>query len=146
MENTLTRKGKAHSTRPVSKRQPIWCKYAPEEVEPLVVKLAKEENNPSAIGLLLRDQYGIPLVKSMTGKTIGKILREGGALPDLPEDLSNLIGKVNRLRRHLEKNKGDLYEKRSLALAESKVRRLVKYYGREGVLPKDWKYRAEGSA
>ena len=142
----MTRKGKAHSTRPVSKRQPIWCKYAPEEVEPLVVKLAKEENTPSKIGLVLRDQYGIPLVKPITGKTVGKILKEGGAAPGLPEDLDNLIKKAKRLRRHLERNKNDFYEKRSLELVESKVRRLAKYYSREGVLPKDWKYRVEGPA
>jgi len=142
----LTRKGKAHSTRPVSKRQPIWCKYAPEEVEPLVVKLAKEENTPSKIGLVLRDQYGIPLVKPITGKTVGKILKETGAAPSMPEDLNNLIKRANRLRRHLERSKGDLYDKRSLELVESKVRRLAKYYSKEGILPKDWKYRVEGPA
>jgi len=142
----LTRKGKAHSTRPVSKRQPIWCKYAPEEVEPLVVKLAKEENTPSKIGLVLRDQYGIPLVKPITGKTVGKILKETGVASSMPEDLNNLIKRANRLRRHLERSKGDLYDKRSLELVESKVRRLAKYYGKEGILPKDWKYRVEGPA
>ena len=142
----MTRKGKAHSTRPVSKRQPIWCKYAPEEVEPLVVKLAKEENTPSKIGLVLRDQYGIPLVKPITGKTVGKILEETGAAPSMPEDLNNLIKRANRLRRHLERSKGDLYDKRSLELVESKVRRLAKYYSKEGILPKDWKYRVEGPA
>ncbi|MEM1589111.1 MAG: 30S ribosomal protein S15, partial [Candidatus Bathyarchaeia archaeon] len=35
-------KGKSHSTRPVSKRPPSWCKYQPEEVEALVIKLARE--------------------------------------------------------------------------------------------------------
>ena len=142
----MTRKGKAHSTRPVSKRQPIWCKYAPEEVEPLVVKLAKEENTPSKIGLVLRDQYGIPLVKPITGKTVSKILKKTGAAPSMPEDLNNLIKRANRLRRHLERSKGDLYDKRSLELVESKVRRLAKYYSKEGILPKDWKYRVEGPA
>jgi len=85
-------------------------------------------------------------VKPITGKTVGKTLKEGGAAPGLPEDLDNLIKKAKRLRRHLERNKSDLYEKRSLELVESKVRRLAKYYTREGVLPKDWKYRVEGPA
>ena len=50
-------KGKAHSTRPVSKRAPSWCKYQPEEVEALVVKFAKEGHSASVIGTILRDQY-----------------------------------------------------------------------------------------
>ncbi|MEM2455020.1 MAG: 30S ribosomal protein S15, partial [Candidatus Bathyarchaeia archaeon] len=58
-------KGRSHSTRPVGKRPPAWCKYTPEEVVALVVKLAKEGNSPSKIGVILRDQYGIPLIKSI---------------------------------------------------------------------------------
>ncbi len=139
----MTRTGKSHSTRPISKRPPIWCKYAPEEVEALVVKLAKEENPPSKIGIILRDQYGIPLVKSITGKTVSKILSEAGLSQPFPEDLDNLIKKATRLRSHLGRNKGDLANKRSLALAESKVRRLAKYYVKKCILPRDWKYKPE---
>jgi len=68
--------GKSHSIRPVSKRPPSWCKYQPEEVEALVIKLAKEGHPPSRIGTILRDQYAIPLVKSITGKTITQTLKE----------------------------------------------------------------------
>lgn len=85
-------------------------------------------------------------MKPITGKTVGKILEETGAAPSMPEDLNNLIKRANRLRRHLERSKGDLYDKRSLELVESKVRRLAKYYSKEGILPKDWKYRVEGPA
>ncbi|RLI51247.1 30S ribosomal protein S15, partial [Candidatus Bathyarchaeota archaeon] len=59
----MTRRGKSRSRRPLSKRPPAWCKYSPEEVEAYVIKLTKEENPPSKIGVILRDQYGIPLVK-----------------------------------------------------------------------------------
>ncbi|MCJ7761230.1 30S ribosomal protein S15, partial [Candidatus Bathyarchaeota archaeon] len=60
-------KGKSHETRPVSKRAPSWCKYQSEEVEALIVKLAKEGNSASRIGTILRDQYSVPLSKPITG-------------------------------------------------------------------------------
>ncbi|MEM3551850.1 MAG: 30S ribosomal protein S15 [Candidatus Bathyarchaeia archaeon] len=133
-------KGKSHSTRPVSKRPPGWCKYQPEEVEALVIKLAKEGNYPSRIGTILRDQYAIPLVKPLTGKTISQILREAGLAPSMPEDLGNLMGKAARLSAHLEKHRRDVHNKRALQLVEAKIHKLSRYYKREGVLPKTWKY------
>ncbi len=133
-------KGKSHSIRPVSKRPPSWCKYQPEEVEALVIKLAKEGHPPSRIGTILRDQYAIPLVKPITGKTITEILREAGLAPSVPEDLENLLKKASRLMAHLEKHKKDYHNKRALQLIEAKIHRLVNYYKQEGVLPPNWKY------
>ena len=133
-------KGKSHSTRPVSKRPPPWCKYKPEEVEAIVIKLAREGHNPSKIGIILRDQYGIPLVKPITGKSITQILKEADMAPPIPEDLEALLRKAGRLHAHLERHKKDLHNKRALQLIESKIRRLSRYYKREGVLPPDWKY------
>ena len=133
-------KGKSHSIRPVSKRPPSWCKYQPEEVEALVIKLAKEGYPPSRIGTILRDQYAIPLVKPITGKTITKILKEAGLALSTPEDLGELLEKAARLSAHLEKNKKDLHNKRALQLIEAKIHKLARYYKREGVLPSNWKY------
>ncbi len=138
-----TEKGESHSTRPVSKRPPAWCRYTAEEVEALVIKLAKEGHNPSKIGTILRDQYGIPLVKPIMGKTVTQILKEADLAPSLPEDLENLLKKANRLYVHLEKNKKDLPNKRALQLIESKIYKLSRYYKREGILPPDWKYEAK---
>jgi len=133
-------KGKSHSTRPVSKRPPSWCKYQPEEVEALVIKLAREGHPPSRIGTILRDQYAIPLVKPLTGKTITQILKEADLAPSIPEDLGNLLKKAARLSAHLEKHKKDLHNKRALQLIEAKIHKLARYYKREGVLPPNWKY------
>ncbi|MEM3726151.1 MAG: 30S ribosomal protein S15 [Candidatus Bathyarchaeia archaeon] len=133
-------KGKSHPIRPVSRRPPSWCKYQPEEVEALVVKLAKEGHSPSRIGTILRDQYAIPLVKPITGKTITQILREAGLAPPIPEDLGELLKKAERLAVHLERNKKDLHNKRALQLIEAKIHKLSRYYKREGVLPPNWKY------
>jgi small subunit ribosomal protein S15 len=139
-------KGKSHSIRPVSKRPPSWCKYQPEEVEALVIKLAKEGNPPSRIGTILRDQYAIPLVKPITGKTITEILKDAGLASTIPEDLGNLLKKAARLAVHLEKNRKDLHNKRALQLIEAKIYKLSRYYKREGVLPQNWKYEPKVSS
>ncbi len=133
-------KGRSHSIRPVSKRPPIWCRYQPEEVEALVVKLTKEGYNPSQIGTILRDQYGIPLVKYITGKSITEIQREAGVAQPIPMDFDSLLRKAARLHAYLEKNPKDVHNRRALQLIEAKIRKLAKYYIRKGVLPKDWKY------
>ncbi len=139
-------KGISQSIRPVGKRPPSWCKYKPEEVEAIVIKLAKEGHPPSKIGTILRDQHGIPLTKPITGKTITKILKDAQLAPTLPEDLETLLKKANRLYVHLEKSKRDAYNKRALQLIEAKIHKLAKHYKHEGVLPPDWKYEAKAAS
>ncbi len=138
-----TEKGKSHSIRPVGKRPPGWCKYTPEEIESIVVKLAKEGHSPSRIGVILRDQYGVPLTKPIAGKTIIEIMKQTGLVPSLPEDLEVLLKRASGLVVHLEKNRNDSYNKRALQQVEAKIHKLAKYYKREGVLPADWKYEAK---
>ena len=139
----MTRTGKSHSRRPISKRAPAWCKYGPEEVEAFVIKLAKDGTPPSKIGIVLRDQYGIPLVKPIVGKSIKDIMESAGLKVDLPEDLNDLVARATTLQRHLAKNKSDSVNKRSLELIVSRVYRLAKYYKGKEILPKDWKFKAE---
>ena len=136
-------KGRSHSTRPVSRRPPSWCKYQPEEVEAFIIKLAKEGHSLSKIGTILRDQYAIPLVKPITGKSISDILEAAGMALTMPEDLANLIKKARGLAVHMDKNKKDLHNKRSMQVIEARIHKLSRYYKREGVLPKNWKYKAK---
>lgn len=139
-------KGTSHSIRPVSKRPPSWCKYEPEEVEALVIKLAREGHSPSKIGTILRDQYGIPLTKSITGKSIIRILVEADMASPIPEDLEMLLKKATRLSTHLDKNKMDLVNKRSLQVIEAKIHKLSRYYKRKSILPSDWKYEPKAAS
>lgn len=134
-------KGRSHQIRPISKRPPSWCRYQPEEVETLVINLFKDGHTPSRIGTILRDQHAIPLVKPITGKKITKILEEAKLAPTMPEDLVNLVKKAKGLNAHLEKNKTDVHNKRSLQVVEAKIHKLSKYYKKEGVLPATWKYK-----
>jgi len=133
-------KGTSHQIRPVSKRPPSWCKYAPEEVEALVIKLAKEGNSAIKIGTILRDRHGIPLTRPIMGKSVTKILRENNLAPGMPEDLDILVRKASALATHLERNKGDQHNKRNLQIIEAKIHKLARYYKREGALSQDWKY------
>ncbi len=139
-------KGRSHETRPVTKRPPAWCRYTVEEVEALVIRLAKEGHLPSKIGTILRDQHGIPLTTPITGKSISQILKERELAPSLPEDLETLMRKATRLHVHLDKNKLDLTNKRALQIIEAKIYKLARYYKRRGVLPPEWKYEAKAVA
>jgi small subunit ribosomal protein S15 len=136
-------KGKSHSIRPVSRRPPSWCKYEPEEVEAFIIKLAKEGHSLSSIGTVLRDQYAIPLVKPITGKSISQTLKEAGLAPTMPEDLGNLIKKAQRMAVHMERNKKDSHNKRSMVMIEAKIHKLSRYYKRTGAVQKNWKYVAK---
>ncbi|MCS7097096.1 MAG: 30S ribosomal protein S15 [Candidatus Methanomethylicia archaeon] len=137
-------KGKSHSTRPVKTTLPNWVNYTAEDIENLVLELAKKGNPPSLIGVILRDQYGVPLIKAVAGKTIAEILREHNLRPPIPEDLNNLIKKAENIKRHLEEHPKDKSSRRGLQLVESKIWRLIKYYRRQGILPSDWKYEFGG--
>ncbi len=135
-------KGKSGSTKPI-KKIPSWMRYKEKEIEKLIIKLAKSGNNPSEIGTILRDTYGIHSVKAVAKKKISAILKENNLLKEIPEDLMALIKKFIAVKKHLEKNKQDKTAKRGLQLTDSKIRRLVKYYKKSGRLPKDWKFEAE---
>ena len=136
-------KGVSGSKKPIKKAIPTWLKYTAKEAELLVVKYAKEDRKPSQIGTLLRDQYGIPDIKLVTGKTINQILKEKKIKQELPEDFLALIKRSVLLRKHLETNKKDMSAKRGLQLTDSKIRRLAKYYKTKGVLEAKWRYNPE---
>ncbi len=137
------KRGRSASKRPPANVDLSWVPLSKEEVEELVVKLAKKGHKPSEIGMILRDEYGVPLVKRVTGDKITKILERHGLKPEIPEDLENLIKRAYKVRKHLEVHRKDLVAKRGLSLIEAKIHRLVKYYKRVGKLPKDWKYTPE---
>ena len=134
------RKGKSGSTNYLRAKHPEWSSLNPREVESRVLELAKEGKSTSEIGLILRDQYAVPDVKLATKKKISKILEENNIKTEIPEDLRNLISTALQLKKHIDANKKDLKNKRNLQLAESKIRRLTKYYHSQNRLPKGWKY------
>ena len=136
------RHGKSHTIRPAILRVPSWITLSPKEIEELVVKYSKEGLTPSQIGLKLRDQHSIPLIKPITKKSVGEILEENNLQAEMPEDLDNIVRKAVGLQKHLKTNKGDNRNVRSLELIEAKVHRLSVYYKRIDRIPKNWKYKS----
>jgi small subunit ribosomal protein S15 len=96
----------------------------------------------SQIGISLRGEYGVPLVKPILGKTITDVLRENGVKQDMPEDLDRLVKKALGLQRHLRSHNSDRRNVRSLELIESKIHRLSRYYKNRDRIDKNWKYAA----
>ena len=135
-------RGKSHSVRPTSKNSPPWLTSSPAEISSIVIQLSKEGLTPSTIGTKMRDEYGIPLVKNITDKTITEIRSENGFKDEMPEDLHQLVQKALALQKHLRSHNTDHRNVRSLELIEAKIHRLSKYYKRNEKIPKDWKYAA----
>lgn len=120
--------------------RPEWITYTNEEIEEFIVKFKREGKTASQIGVILRDQYGIPSVKEVTGEKITQILKRNNQAEDYPEDLMNLIRRAVNIRDHLEENPKDLHGKRGLTIIESRIRRLGRYYAANGQLPEGWRY------
>ncbi len=134
------KKGKSGSAKPGKMEKPSWLSQDEKTVEQVIVKLAKQGESASKIGVILRDSYGVPDVKTVCGKTISKILADNKVVKEIPDDLLALIGKDLAITKHLELNKKDMTAKRGQQLTVSKISRLVRYYKSKGVLPKDWTY------
>ena len=134
------RKGVSCSKRPMITENPEWVPLTATEIEDLIVQFTESGFTSARTGLVLRDQYGVPNVRLATGKTVTEIMKEKGVMPDLPEDLSNLMRKAISLNVHIKNNKGDVSNLRGLNLIEAKIRRLERYYKKNGVLPANWRY------
>jgi len=133
------------SRKPKKGKQPKrdFVELKPAEITEAIVHLANEGHSASEIGMILRDQYGVPMVGKAMGKKLCAILREHGLFPPVPDDMMSLIRKSVTLGEHLAKNKKDMSAKRGLMLTVSKIRALEKYYKKKGVLPMGWRYSAE---
>jgi small subunit ribosomal protein S15 len=136
------RHGKSHQTRPSSKSVPGWVESDPATIRNAILKLAKDGQTPSRIGIALRDDYGVPLTRAVLGKPVLQVLSEGKASPKLPQDLQDLIDRAQRVQKHLQTHRSDRKNVHSLELVEAKIYRLAKYYKQKGVLPNDFKYTA----
>lgn len=141
MARMHSRKHGKHGSKKPPKRRHTWLIYDREEVEALIAKLAKEGKTNAGIGLMLRDQYGVPDVRAL-GLKVSRVSK-ATVKKEVPEDIYNLMKRAVNLRKHLEQNHGDAKAIHGLELLESKIRRLGKYYARTGKLQKDWKYSVE---
>ena len=136
-------KGIARRCLPYRKAPPSWVHVSATDLTDQMVKLAKRGSTPSQIGVLLRDQYGIPQVSGVTGAKILRILKVNGVAPTLPEYLYHLIKKAVNVRKHIEKHRADKDGKFRLILIESRIHRLARYYRKVSSLPPTWRYQSK---
>lgn len=115
-------------------------KYEKDEVLKIIEKLEKQGLSQSLIGMRLRDQYGIANLKEYGIKLSSAVKKR-----NIPEDMHSLLVKVVNLHAHMAKNKKDSTSKHGLEKSESQIRRLAKYYIKNGMLPKGWKYTIESA-
>ncbi len=107
-------------------KKPVWLKYTEDEVKEIIIKIAEKDPALTAekIGLVLRDNYGIPSVRIYSLK-IGEVLREAGKYKS--PDLENLSKKTEKLEKHISKNKQDKRTGRSLIITRAKLKKVKDY-------------------
>ena len=136
-------RGKSGSTKPMVDSAPEWSNTDEKEVTELILSLAAEGHSTATIGTILRDQHAVPDVRLVLGKRIGQVLAENDINTKYPEDMMSLMRRALRLIDHLESNRKDHHNARQLELTESKIRRLATYYMNEGQLESGWAYKRE---
>jgi small subunit ribosomal protein S15 len=140
------RKGRAGSHRPYPLTKPEWVTVTNEELVAQATQLAKTGLPAAQIGQNLRDAFGVPSARAVTGKRLGALLVQAGVRPEIPDDLQALLKRVVHLQRHLETHPKDLANRRGLTLMESRIRRLARYYRQRRRIPENWRYSATGAA
>ncbi len=91
--------------------KPNWLKVKPADMEKIIIDLAKQGKSSAEIGMILRDQHGIPKSK-LLGKKISNIIKEANLKLNGEKELIEI--KIKALNSHLDKNKHDKKAKRSL--------------------------------
>ena len=96
----------------------------PEEIEKIVVDLAKKGIPAEKIGLILRDEHGIPKAK-LLGKKIGQILKEKNISANSEYD--NIVKKIDKMKKHSEIHKHDYHPKRAIIEYNSRLNKIKAY-------------------
>jgi len=104
--------------------KPVWLKYSEEEVKAIILKLANKGLTAEKIGLVLRDQYGIPNV-SLYNLKIKKVLEEKEKFEE-PTN-KNLKTKLEGVITHFKKNKQDKNAERALIITKAKLKKREDY-------------------
>lgn len=91
--------------------KPSWIKIKSAELDNIVIELARNGESPAKIGLVLRDRHGIPKSKLISKKISGILKEKDIAFKKEAESMQETIEKI---QKHIEKNKQDNTAKKSL--------------------------------
>jgi len=107
-------------------KKPVWLKYTESEVKEIILKLAEKSPGITAekIGLILRDNYGIPTTR-IYGFKISQVLKDEDKYES--PDYKNLKNKAELLEAHISKNKQDKKTRRSLIITKAKFKKVADY-------------------
>jgi small subunit ribosomal protein S15 len=145
MSRTYARR-RARLTAPIHREEkPEWLNVNENEIKELIADLIRKKTSLSDIGMILRDEYGIPEVRLVTGKGLKDTVLDMGMTLDLPDDIRDLMVKALNIRDHLERNRKDMRAKRDLFVTESRIRSLSAYYIKKDALPTNWRYSAQNA-
>jgi ribosomal protein S15P/S13E len=108
-----------------SLEKPTWIKISEKELVDIIKDLS-QKYAPSQVGMILRDQYGVPTTR-VFGKKLKKYLEDLGI--ETKEDLVNAEKKVDSLKEHMKNNTGDKRSKHKLQKAQAHLNRTKRYYG-----------------
>ena len=106
--------------------KPVWLKMSEEDLRKLIGELS-EKYQPAQVGLILRDQYGVPTTK-VFGKKLSVYLKELGK--DSSTELKNVERKFGKMKEHLKANVTDKKAKHKLQKTQSRVMKLRKYFNK----------------
>lgn len=106
--------------------KPVWLKLSEEELKKIIATLA-EKYQAAQIGLILRDQYGVPTTK-VYGKKISAYLKEINKNEFF--EVKNIEVKVEKLKEHIKNNVTDKKAKHKFQKANSKLNALRKYFSK----------------
>jgi len=95
-----------------------------ENIEQIVIDLAKQGNTPSKIGIILKEKHNVAKIK-LLGKKITKILKEN-KIP-YETDLDMVSKKLSKIEAHYEKNKQDKRAKREIVRFVGLKKTIQKY-------------------
>jgi small subunit ribosomal protein S15 len=103
-------------------KKPTWLKYTKEEVIAIIKKLSEKDITSEKIGLILRDQYGIPSIR-----LYGIKMKEAMGDKFQEPTTINLENKLQKIINHFKKNKQDKRSERSLVITKSKLKKRTDY-------------------
>ena len=83
---------------------PSWIKMKPEDLGKQVGKLAEKY---VVVVVTLKDGFGVPQVKLVTGIKFLRILKKEGFAPSIPEVLYFFVKRAKSIQKHLGKNRND---------------------------------------
>ena len=102
---------------------PVWLKQTEEDLKKIIADLS--EKYPAAqIGLILRDQYGIPTTK-IYGKKMSAYLKE--IKKDSSSELKNIEKRLEKIKEHIKSNITDKKAKHKLQKLQSKYNSTKRY-------------------